>query len=73
MLARVEAERQRSAEREGRILAPVIIKRRVAHLDGAVGNGVEHLQARHDLTGGEGLNLKLVVGGFGDVLGKGFA
>ena len=42
-------------------------------LDGAVLDGIKRLQSGHDLTRGERLNLKLVVRGFGDVLGECFA
>src|SRR5215475_3055656 len=38
------------------------------HFDGAVLHRVEHLQARHDFTGGEKLDLKIVVGGLCDSL-----
>ena len=69
----VQAERQRRAESERRVLAPIVIERGVAHLDGAVLHGVEHLQARHDLAGGEDLDLELVVGDLGDALGEIFA
>jgi hypothetical protein len=68
----VWAERNRCAESKGRILAKIIIRRGVGHLDGAVLSGVERLQARHDFSGCEDLNLKLVVGSFGDGLGKDF-
>ena len=73
MRARVETERQRCAEREGGVLAPVVIERGVAHFDGAVRDGVEHLQARHDFAGGERLDLELVVGEIGDALAEIFA
>ena len=67
--AHVGPERHRRAEGEGRVLAEVVVRRGVADLDGAVLHGVEHLQSRHDLAAGEGLDLKLVVGGFADHLG----
>src|SRR4029453_15501344 len=50
MRPRVETERQRGAEGESGILAPVVIERRVAHLDGAVRDGIEHLQAGDDFA-----------------------
>ena len=49
----VESERQRGAESEGGILAEVVIQRGVAHLDGAVADGVEHLQPGDDFAGGK--------------------
>ena len=52
-LPRVQAERQRGAEGERRVLAEVVVERGVAHLDRAVLHGVEHLQAGDDLAGGE--------------------
>ena len=64
------AERHGRAEGEGRVLAEVVVGRGVAHLDGAVLHGVEHLQARHDLAGGEDADLELVVGQLADVLGE---
>ena len=69
----VQSERQRRAVGERRILAPVVIERGVAHLDGAALHGVEHLQSRHDLAGGEHLDLEFVVGDLGDALGEIFA
>src|SRR3979411_57888 len=53
MLASVEPERQRGAERERRVLAPIIVQRGVAHLDGAVRDRVEHLQAGYQFAGAE--------------------
>src|SRR5262249_87829 len=72
-LAAVEAERQSGPESEGRILAPIIIKRCVADLDRPILHGVEPLQARHDLARGEGLDLEFVVRDLGNTLGKIFA
>jgi len=43
----------------------------MAGLDGAGLDGIERLQAGHDLPCREGLNLKLIVSRFGNVLGKG--
>ena len=53
MLAAVEAERHGGVEGEGDVLADIVVRRGVAHLDRAVLHGVEHLQARHDLARGE--------------------
>jgi len=39
----------------------------MTHLDGRIAHGIDRLQGRNDLASGESLNLKLVVGGFGDV------
>ena len=44
----------------------------MTHLDGAVLHGIEHLQAGDDFAAGEGLDLELVVGGIGNVLGHYF-
>jgi hypothetical protein len=73
MRARVESERQRRAEGERGVLAPVIVERRVAHFDGAVRDRIEHLQARHDFAGGERLDLEFVVGDIGNALAEKFA
>ena len=70
--ARVEAERHRGAEREGRILAEVVVGRGVAHLDGAVLHRIGGCERRHDFAGGENLDLEFVVGRFGDRLGEHF-
>jgi len=70
LLAGVEAEGHRRAEAEGRILAPVIVERGLAHLDRAVLRGVERLQAGNDFTRRERLNLELVVGRLGDKLAE---
>ena len=40
----------------------------MSHLDGAVLHGIEDLQPRHDFAAGKSLDLKLVVGGFGNEL-----
>ena len=45
----------------------------MADFDGAVLNGIENLQARHDLARGKGLNLELAVSRLGHVFGKGLA
>src|SRR6202034_47792 len=56
---RVGAERNTGAEGEGRILAEVIVRRGVSHLDGAVLHGIEYLQAGHDFARRKRLTLKL--------------
>jgi hypothetical protein len=68
--AAVEAKRNGGAEREGRILAPIIICRGVAHLDRALADLVGRFKARRDFACGKDLDLEFVVGGFGDVFGK---
>ena len=70
--ALVGAERHRRAESKSRVLAEIIVGRRMAHLDGAVLHGIEHLQAGNDFAGGKGLDLEFVVGGFGHELGHQF-
>jgi len=72
-LARVQSERQRGAEREGRVLAPIVVEGGIAHLDSTVLHGVEHLQPRHELASGKHLNLELVIGDLGHALGEVFA
>src|SRR5262245_31889382 len=70
MLSRIEAERQRRAEGEGGVLAPIVVQRRVADLDGAVGDSIEHLQAGDDFAGRERLDLEPVVGDVGHALAE---
>ena len=73
LLTGVEAEGDGTEQRPGRILADVIVGGRVADLDRAVLNGIEHLQGRDDLARGKDLNLEFVVGRLRHVLGEGFA
>ncbi len=73
MLPRVESERQCRAECECRILAPIIVERRIAYLHGAVRHGVEHLQARNKFATGKRLNLEAIIGDFSDAFAEKFA
>ena len=73
LLTQIEAERKCAEQRPGRVLADVVIHRRVAHLDGAVLHRVERLQWRHDLAAGESLNLEFSVRRLRDVFGDGRA
>ena len=66
--ARVERERNRGAERPGRVLAPVVVSHRVARLDRARRRRVRSLQAGDDLARREGLDGKVAVGRFRDHL-----
>jgi hypothetical protein len=68
LLARVQAERDRRVDREGRILADIVVGHGVAHFDGAVGGRIERLQTGDQFTGREDLDLEFVVGHFGDLL-----
>jgi hypothetical protein len=70
--ARVGTEWNRRTEGECRVLAEIIIRRRVSHLDSAVLHGVKNLQARNDFAGGECLNLEFVVGCLANNLGHHF-
>ena len=47
LLTGVEAERSGAVQRPGRVLADILIVGGMAHLDGTVLHGVEHLQCRH--------------------------
>ena len=69
--AGVEAEGNAGGEREGGVLAPVVVAGGERALDGAGLDGVEHLQAGHDLAGREKLNLEAVVGHLGNALDQG--
>ena len=67
LLARIQPERNRAIKRKGRVLADEVIGGGMTHLDRGVAHRIDRLQGRNDLASGESLNLKLVVGGFGDV------
>src|SRR5262249_11422441 len=69
-LASVEAEGHGGAEGKRQILADVIVRGAIAHLDGAVSNRVEHLEGRHDLVWTVDADLELVVREIGDPLGE---
>jgi len=58
LLTRVEAEGQGRAEREGWILAEIVVARRVPHLHGAALHGVKHLQTGHDFACSKHLDVK---------------
>src|SRR5262249_7347434 len=64
----VAAEADRGAEGEGRILAEIVVARRVTELDRAGLYRVEHLQTRDDLASGKGADLELAVGDLADAL-----
>ncbi len=67
----VHAERDARRVGERRLLADVEVERRLRDLDGGRGDGIQGLQAGHDLAGAERLDLELVVGGFRHVLREG--
>ena len=69
--ARVQPQRDRRREGEGRVLADVVVGRGLAHLDGAVRNRIGELERADDLARREGLDLELAVGGLADVFGDG--
>src|SRR5262249_23482533 len=58
----IQTERGSAKQRPGRVLADEIILCAVTQLDSAVLHGVEHLQPRYDLAGGEDLDLEFAVG-----------
>jgi len=64
LLARIQPERKRIAQREGRVLADKIIGGGVAHLDGAVAHRIDSLERRNDFASSKALNLEFIVGGF---------
>ena len=64
-LAGVEAEGQGGADGEGRVLAEIVIRAGMAHLDGAVADCVGDLRRADDFAGGERLDLELAVGALG--------
>src|SRR3990167_8767678 len=70
LLARVEPEGQRRVEGERHILADVVVTRGVAALDGALLDGIEHLQSRNDLAAGEYPNLEFSFGDAVHALGQ---
>ena len=72
-LTGIQPERQRCSERESRVLAKVVVQCRIAHLDGPILDGIEHLQAGDNFACGESLNLEFVVGDLGHTFGEIFA
>ena len=68
--ARVEAERYAGGQRERRVLAPVVIRRRMRALDRSVGDRIGRLQAADDFTRREHLHLEAIVGHVGDGFGE---
>src|SRR6202011_660390 len=73
LLACVEPKWDGTEKCPGRVLANEIVGSRMASLDGAVLDSVEHLEAGHDLACGERLDLELVVGGLRQVFRKSLA
>ena len=67
LLARIQPERNRAIKRKGRVLADEVIGGGVTHLDRYIANCIDRLQCWNDLPAREGLDLKLVVGGFRDI------
>src|SRR6202022_1317997 len=68
----VEPERHAGAEGEGRVLAEIVVRGGVTHFDRAALHRIGGLEPRDDLAGSENLDLKFVVGRFGNRLGEGF-
>ena len=69
VLTGVRAVRNRGGERERRVLAEIVISRRVAQFHSAGLGSIQHLQRGYDLAGGESANLELAVGDLADALG----
>jgi len=65
-------ERQRRAEDEGIVLAEIVREARMSTFDVAGLDGIEDLQAWHDLARSEDRQLELVVGELCDALGDQF-
>src|SRR5262249_49091351 len=51
LLPRIEPERDRAEQREGRVLAKIIVCARMARLDGTVAHRIQGLQAGNDFAG----------------------
>ena len=68
--ARIETERHSGAEGEGRILAEIVVRRSLRHLDGALLHSVGGGERRHDLVRGKDLDLESPIGHFRDDLGE---
>ena len=62
LLARVEPERNRRAERERGILANVVIRCGMAAFHRARLGGIEHLEGRHEFAGSGDANLEAALG-----------
>ena len=69
-LARVEAERNRAAERKHRVLAEEVVRRRVRHFDGAGLHAVDHAEGRHQFTRPVHADLELAAGHVAHLLGE---
>jgi len=72
-LARIEAEGNRGAEREGRVLADIVIGAGMGHLDRARGDGIGRLQRRNDFAAGKMLDREVAAGRFPDMVGDDLA
>ncbi len=68
----VEAEGHGAAQAERRVLAIVVVGRRVRHLDGGVLHAVHHAEGRHQFAAGMHRDLELAASGFADLLGEHF-
>ena len=64
------AEGHGEEDREGRVLARMVEGRVMAHLGGAVHDGIHALQGRDKLTRREGGDGQAATRGAGDTLGK---
>jgi hypothetical protein len=65
----VEHERHGSRQRVGRILAPEIVRRSVAHLDRTGGGCVGGLKAGHDFSGGKDLDVEISIRRLAHIIG----
>ena len=64
------AGRRRREERRGLVLADPVVGDAVAAVDHLLAGGVEDLERRHDLAGGERLDLDLPAGELVHALGE---
>src|SRR5207302_11297095 len=69
LLAVIETEGDCGIEGEGRILADVVVARRLPAFHGTVLDGIEHLKAWYNLAGGKCPNLELIIRRRRDPLG----
>ena len=63
----VQSERQQRPQRKRRVLAVIVLRGGMTHLDGSVGHGIHDLTASDDLACRERLDAEAAIGHFFNV------